>query len=306
QLPVMPLPAGLLPTILAVVRKVSICSLVRVVSSAARTTLDEMKQTNATTNSVRASREKMRIKLPSSQIAPTNLPHSSVFGNLKAYRPLRTGGFAIKARPARRENPALSRPDIHAFHRRRFETHFGRAGGLTQQRVGIIQTALQLTLERFQSERSNCIGAARPEPGIITGEKCGYCLLLAVDRSVYQPCSDAGPFVHRDLAIQERHQHLAQLGLQYVVEKFQSVVVDRHTLGLQPYVSAVNIKMGIQQAQQAKDALQLLLHGLRQRARYRVVAACHGPQLVENLIRPIVAENFRREHRLLSQGVGFN
>ena len=70
-------------------------------------------------------------------------------------------------------------------------------------------------------------------------------------------------------------------------------------------MSAVDIEMGIQQAQHTKHPLQLLLHGLGQ-------GACHGiiffnaSEFVENLVRAVVSENFGGQHRFQHLGVSFD
>src|SRR6202011_1273458 len=89
----------------------------------------------------------------------------------------------MATRSLRSSFPRSPSLDFHAFGHG-IQAQFGGPRGLAQQWVRIIQTAVQLTFQRFYSERPDSIRAARPEPRIVTGDECGHRLFLADRKSV--------------------------------------------------------------------------------------------------------------------------
>ena len=58
----------------------------------------------------------------------------------------------------------------------------------------------------------------------------------------------------------------------------------RDARGLQTYIGAVQIEVGMQEVQQTKNALQFLLHGLLQGSCERIDAVCRGADGRQNLV----------------------
>ena len=92
---------------------------------------------------------------------------------------------------------------------------------------------------------------------------CSRLSTLTPDEAVGQP----DPLGDADAGIEEGHEHAAELRPQDVVEELQGVVVDHRVGGLQSEVGAVQIVARVEQAQQAEDSLQLVLHRLARGAR---------------------------------------